>query len=195
LVTSVWGLTSFNAFILLRARAIGISAGELQYPLFALTVLFARIGGAGLLDRIGPARSARISMLLSAAGLALIAIEHTSLGVSCGTVLFALGQATAFPALVRLALARAGDEAVGGSVIGTLTGFYDLAFALSGATIGVVAQRIGYDAMFWLSAGVTAVGFGGLLMRWVRTGYEGHGGSRSLASDIRTSNGTGEGGS
>jgi MFS family permease len=72
-------------------------------------------------------------------------------------VVFAIGSALAFPALVMLAL-RGTDPAERGAVMGTFGGFVDIGFGIGPASLGVVAETLGYRGLFLAAAGVAATG-------------------------------------
>lgn len=155
LATSVWGLSGFNAFVPLYALDLGMDGSRIAFVIFSAVVLTIRLFGARLPDRLGAQRTARISLGISAAGLVAMGLLQSPAGLLLGAVVFAVGQALAFPALMTLAVA-ATPPAERGAVVGTFTAFFDLAFGLGAVTLGAISEALGYPGLF-VSAGVVAV--------------------------------------
>jgi predicted MFS family arabinose efflux permease len=128
-------------------------------------VVVIRSVGARIPDVLGPERTSRISLLSSAAGLAIVAMWGTPAGLLVGTSVFAVGSALAFPGLMLLAL-RGTSPGERGSVVGTFTAFVDLGFGVGPALLGVVAEAAGYGGAF---AAASAVAVGGLALLFFRT--------------------------
>lgn len=160
LLTSVLGFAGFAAFVPLYVRDIGMSGSRGVFVAYSVVLLAIRGFGARIPDHVGPVRTALTALVCTAGGLAVAALWATPAGLYTGTVLFAVGQALAFPALVSLALHRAPDTERG-AVMGTQTAFVDLAFAAGGLSLGAVAERFGYDGAFLVAA---AIALGGLVL-------------------------------
>lgn len=155
LATSVWGLSGFNAFVPLYALDLGMDGSRIAFVIFSAVVLTIRLFGARLPDRFGARRTARTSLAVSAAGLVAMGLLQSTAGLLLGTVVFAVGQALAFPALMTLAVS-ATPPAERGAVVGTFTAFFDLAFGLGAVTLGAISEALGYPGLF-VSAGVVAI--------------------------------------
>ena len=155
LATSVWGLSGFNAFVPLYALDLGMDGSRIAFVIFSAVVLTIRLFGARLPDRFGARRTARTSLAVSAAGLVAMGLLQSTAGLLLGTVVFAVGQALAFPALMTLAVS-ATPPAERGAVVGTFTAFFDLAFGLGAVTLGAISEALGYPGLF-VSAGVVAM--------------------------------------
>jgi MFS family permease len=153
----LFGLGGFVAFIALYALDVGLDGAGPLFAIFAVVVVTIRSLGAKIPDRIGPARTVRFALVALATGLATMGIWQEPLGLYVGTVIFSVGQALAFPAVLTLAIARApaGDR---GAVAGTVTAFVDVAIAVGAILLGGVADAGGYPAVFLVSAGVAACG-------------------------------------
>jgi len=147
----------FIAFITLYALDVGLDGAGPLFAIFAVVVVTIRSLGAKIPDRVGPARTVRFALVALAAGLATIGIWQEPVGLYVGTIVFSVGQALAFPAVLTLAMARApaGDR---GAVAGTVTAFVDVAIAVGAILLGGVADAGGYPAVFLVSAGVAAGG-------------------------------------
>lgn len=158
LLTSVLGQVAFHAYVVLHALDIGLAGAGGVYALFATILLVIRSAGARLPDRIGLRRSARTSLVLTAAGLVVIAGWGVPAGLYVGAAIFAVGQALAFPALMAMTYAAA-PPAERGSVVATFSAFFDLAFAVGGLVLGAVAALMGYRGPFLAAAVACAVGY------------------------------------
>jgi MFS family permease len=166
LAAGIVGLTGFNSFIPLYVSKLGMSGSRLVFVTFSAVVLLVRGFGAQLPDRLGPRFSARAALITSAIGLALIAVWAHPAGLFAGTVIFALGQALAFPALMTIAI-RGAPSSERGSVVGTFTAFFDLAYGVGAIGLGAVVGLLGYRGMFAV-ASAAAVGGLGLLLIYAR---------------------------
>ncbi|MFN2490390.1 MAG: MFS transporter [Actinomycetota bacterium] len=164
LACSVWGLAGYNTFVPLYARELGLDGSRLVFALYSAIVLGIRSLGARIPDKVGPGRSARIALALSGTGLAVVGVSGTIAGLFAGTILFSVGQALAFPALMTVAVAAA-PPSERGSVVGTFTAFFDLAFGAGAVSLGGVAALAGYEGTFIAAAGVAAAGLVLLLVR------------------------------
>jgi MFS family permease len=157
LATSVWGLGGFNTFVPLLALEVGLSGSRLVFATFALVVILIRSLGARIPDRLGPGTSARSALAAQASGLLIMGLVQVPVGLYSGTILFALGQALAFPALMTLAVGGA-PATERSSVVGTFTAFFDLAFGLGAIALGGIAEAIGYGGAFVSAAAVAVAG-------------------------------------
>jgi len=160
LATSVWGLAGFNTFVPLYALDLGLDGSRAVFVAYALIVMSLRLFGARIPDRLGTRRTGRTALACSAVGLAAMALWSTPSGLFAGTILFALGQALAFPTLMSMAVSSA-PLAERAEVVGTFTAFFDLAMGAGALSLGAVARVFGYDGVF-VAAALVAVG--GLLL-------------------------------
>ena len=110
----LFGFGGFNAFIALYALDVGLDRAAPLFAIFALVVVTVRSVGAKIPDRLGPLRTVRIALVALAAGLATMGFWDAPVGLYVGTLVFSVGQALAFPALMSLAFARSGARARGG---------------------------------------------------------------------------------
>lgn len=164
LLTIFWGFAGFTAFVPLYARDLGLDGSGLVLAVFSVILITIRTLGARIPDRLGPSRAGRAAVGGAAAGLAVIGTWASPAGLVGGTVLFALGQALAFPALMSLAV-RSAPASERSAVVGTFTAFIDLAFGLGPVTLGLVARSFGYQAVFLAAAAVAGAGLLLLLRR------------------------------
>lgn len=166
LVTAVLGFAGYYTFLALYARELGLDGVGPLFLLLAAIIVGIRIVGRRLPDRLGPRRASAFALVMLAAGLLVVSLWGSATGLYAGTVVFAVGQALAFPSLMTLAVSGAPD-ADRSSVVGTFTAFADVGFAIGAISLGVVAEAMGYDGVFLVAA---AASLGGLFVLARMTG-------------------------
>lgn len=154
---AVWGQAAFLSFVPLYATSVGLEGSRYVFLLYSAVVVLFRWVGARIPDRIGPILASRLSLGFAAIGLTLMALFASPPGLLVSTVVFATGSALAFPALVMLSL-RGTKPSERGAIMGTFGGFVDLGFGLGPATLGVVANTLGYRGLFLGAAGIASSG-------------------------------------
>ena len=157
LATSIWGLSGFTTFIPLYALDIGMSGSKLVFATYSAVVLAIRSLGARLPDILGPRRAATSALSCTTVGLLIVGLWNEPVGLFVGAIVFGIGQALAFPALMTLAISGT-KPSERGAVVGTFTAFFDLAFGLGALSLGAVAAVLGYRGLFVTAAGVSAAG-------------------------------------
>jgi MFS family permease len=157
LIASVFGFAGFSAFVALYARELGLDGAGAAFLVFALVVVAIRVLGRQIPDRLGPKRASATALALLAIGLATIGLWNESAGLYAGTVVFAAGQALAFPSLLLLAVAGT-PASERSSVVGTFTACADLGIAIGALALGGVAAAAGYDAVFLAGALASVAG-------------------------------------
>ncbi|HMG29638.1 MAG TPA: MFS transporter [Jiangellaceae bacterium] len=157
LLTGLWGMAGFLAFVPLYAVDHGLPGSGLLLFIFAAIVVVIRGVGARLPDRLGAVRATRAALAGITIGLAIIGTWRSPVGLVVGTVVLAVGVALATPAIMTLALQDV-PATERGSVMGTVSMSLDLAFGLGPATLGIVAAATGRGGLFLVAAGVAALG-------------------------------------
>ena len=157
LATSIWGLSGFSTFIALYALDLGMSGSKLVFASYSAVVLLIRSVGARLPDILGPRRAATSALASSTAGLLIFGLWAEPAGLFVGAIVFGIGQALAFPALMTLAISGT-KPSERGAVVGTFTAFFDLSFGLGALSLGGVAALLGYRGLFITAAFVSAFG-------------------------------------
>jgi predicted MFS family arabinose efflux permease len=102
-------------------------------------------------------RVALWSLLVEAAGQAIIWSAPTEIVALGGALVTGLGCALVFPALGVEALKRV-LPANRGSAMGAFVAFLDIAYGLSGPAAGVIAGQFGYAAVYLFGAGCALAG-------------------------------------
>ena len=157
LVAAVLGFAGFYTFLALYAREIGLDGVGSVFLLLAVVIVGIRIIGRRLPDRLGPKRASSLALVLLAIGLTIVGLWNTPTGLYVGAAVFAVGQALAFPALMTLAVEGA-PPADRSSVVGTFTAFADVGFAVGAVSLGVVANAVGYEGVFFAAAAASLAG-------------------------------------
>jgi MFS family permease len=164
LLCGVWGMGPFFAFLPLLADELHLGGAGTFFGVFAIIVVALRIIGARLPDQIGAAKLSGTALVVSAIGMLLAGLLPTFAGLLVATVVFAVGVAFTFPAIMAMAvIGTPADER--GAVVGTAGLFVDAAFGLSPAVLGLLARSSGYPSTFLVSAVIAAIGATWLLVR------------------------------
>jgi MFS family permease len=159
-----WGMGGYLAFLPLLGDKLGLDGVGGYLAVFALVVIALRVFGARLPDRFGAARLSGGALVLSATGMTIAGLAPSEAGLWVATVVFAVGIAFTFPAIVALSVTGV-PPAERGAVVGTTSLFLDVGFGLSPALLGLMAGSTGYPATFLVSAAIAALGAGWLLLR------------------------------
>jgi MFS family permease len=157
LMTSVWGFSAFSSFVPLYARDVGMSGSRFVFLVYSVVILSIRALGATIPDRLGALRTVRVALVVSMTGLLVMAAWATPAGLFLAAGILAVGQALAFPALMTLAV-RAAPASERGSVVGTFTAFFDLAYGVGAAALGGIAEVVGFRGTFAAAAAAAVAG-------------------------------------
>lgn len=157
LATNIWALATFSSFIPLYALQLGLHGSRFVFVVNSAVILAIRAFGARLPDRLGPRRSSRAALTCTMIGLATIGAWGNPVGLFAGTIVYSVGHALAFPALMTLAIGSA-PVAERGAVVGTFTAFFDLSFGVGAVSAGVIASAVGYRGAFLAASFVAFCG-------------------------------------
>ncbi|KLK91275.1 MFS transporter [Microvirga vignae] len=145
------GFGAITAFISLLFVNRGWSPAWLAFTAFASSFMVVRIFFGHLPDRFGGARVALVSVLIEAAGQALIWLAPGAPVALGGAVLTGVGYSLVYPGL--------GIEAVHGTppdsrglAMGAYTAFLDLALGITSPLLGLVASCADVGTVFLISA-------------------------------------------
>ena len=163
LFAGIWGLAGFNTFVPLYADELGI-ASRVVFIAYSIVVLSIRLFGARIPDALGPWRTARDAMAIAAIGLAVIGVWRSTTGLIVGTIVFGIGQAMTFPALMTIAV-RSAPASERGAVVGTFTSFFDAGFGIGAVALGVVSDAFGFAGSFIAASFISLAGLALLLVK------------------------------
>lgn len=147
LISLLFAFAGFGAFSALYARELGLDGAGAVFLVFSAGVGATRIVARRVPDRLGAKRTSGSALVLVSAGLLTIGVWNTPVGLFAGTVVFAVGHAFAFPALMTLAVSRA-PATERSSVVGTFSACAEIGFAVGAISLGAIAAVAGYDSVF-----------------------------------------------
>jgi MFS family permease len=156
---------AFGAFVPLYGEDVGIDDVAIVFVTFGLLVLAIRILGARIPDTLGGARAGTVALVTTAAGMALMAIWGTAVGLMAGVVVFAVGSAFMYPAMLLMAL-EGSTEQDRGSAVGTISSCFDLSQGVGSLVVGAVAALSSYRGAFAAGGAGALVGVV-VLWQWV----------------------------
>lgn len=151
------GLSGLTAFASLYFAARNWGHAGLVMTAFGIGFIFVRVVFGSLPDRMSGYRIALSSLLVEAAGQAMLWGAHQEIVALAGALVTGLGCALIFPALGVEALKRV-LPANRGSAMGAFVAFLDIAYGLSGPAAGVIAGHFGYAAVYLFGAACALVG-------------------------------------
>src|SRR6185437_6445115 len=123
----------------------------LLFSVFAASLVAARLFLGHLPDKLGGARVALVSVLIEAAGLALIWLAPTRALAAAGALLTGFGFALVYPGLGVEAVRRVPPQNRG-LAMGAYTAFLDIALGFGSPALGLVATWAGLGAVFLAGA-------------------------------------------
>lgn len=156
------GLAGFTELVPLYVKDVGLDDSRLVFLLYGCLILVVRIAGAKLPDRLGAWRAGTLALVGGVSGLAVMAAWSSIPGLIIGTILFAGGMSFMYPAMLTLALTGI-DDSERGSVVGTVSTFFDLSQGLGALILGGAAALTS-DRGGFLAGSLLAVG--GLALLW-----------------------------
>ena len=163
LAFSSLGFGAITTFVTLLAAERGWTPVWLSMSGFAVAFILARVVFGHLPDRRGGARVALISVLMEAAGLALIWLAPSSEVAVAGALLTGFGYALVYPGLGVEAVRRVPAQSRG-LAMGTYTAFFDLALGIANPLLGLIAGAAGLQSVF-LASGLVVLCASAVAMR------------------------------
>ncbi|MGP6170089.1 MFS transporter [Microbacterium sp. A204] len=124
--------------------ATGIFGAASVFAVFAFSVVIARIVLARMPDRLGPLRSAAISLVLLCAGLTVLAFSGDFVVAALGAGLMGVGFSPLYPSLTMLAARglRTNNRALGLGMFGSFTSVGFAGGALLGGLVLSIASSM-----------------------------------------------------
>ncbi|SMC20410.1 Predicted arabinose efflux permease, MFS family [Andreprevotia lacus DSM 23236] len=157
LASGVAGFAVLATFITLLFAQRGWGNAAFALTLFGIGYIGLRLFLAHLPDKLGGARVAMVSLLVEAAGLALIWQAPTAQLAFAGAVLVGLGFSLVFPSFGVEAIRRVPPQSRS-AALGAYAAFFDLAFAVTGPLAGLVAGSASYGVVYALAGAVAMLG-------------------------------------
>jgi MFS family permease len=139
-----WG--SLTAFFPLYALSWGVTNPGLFFTAFAVTIVSGRALGARILDRHNRERLILPCLLASILAAIILLFSKTLPLFLLAAVIWGMGNAFLFPALVAYTLDRTGSSR--GPAMGTFSAFDEFGTSLGAILSGIILRLAGYPAMF-----------------------------------------------
>jgi MFS family permease len=160
---AIWGLAAFQGYVPLYATLVlHMRNFSGVFLVNALVIMLVRSVGARLPDTLGHLRTARLSLLCTPIALAVMGSSRTVGALYAGSIILALGQSLAFPALMSIAVNNA-PASERGAVMGTFTAFFDISFGGGALVLGAISGAIGYNKAFLSAGAVATIGLGAVV--------------------------------
>jgi MFS family permease len=151
LALSSFGFGAITTFIVLLFAQHGWGHAWLGLTVFAGAFVLGRAMFGHLPDQVGGAKVAFVSVLIEAAGQALIWIAPGPSLALLGAAVTGFGYTLVYPGFGVEAVRRAPPENRG-LATGAYTAFLDVALGLANPALGLVGSRAGMGAVFLVSA-------------------------------------------
>lgn len=164
LLTGIAPMAGFFAFVALHAEAIGVANWGFVLLEFGLIVVVTRVVFAKLPDRVRPYRLGAAALALTGAGITVVALVPSAVGLFVGAGIVAVGVAFTTPAFFSALITLVAPHERG-AAMGTMTIAIDLAFGAGPVVLGIVAAAGGIPAAFLAGAALATVGSLGAILR------------------------------
>ena len=143
----MFAFSGFLTFLPLYGREVGLEEVGLVFTVASLTIVVMRVLFGRVPDLVGPIRAANAALIVTVVATVVVAMWDQPAGLYVGAALLAIGLSLQSPSFMALAIDGV-DERERGSAMATYTGFFDLAGALVGPTIGLMVSGVSYQAAF-----------------------------------------------
>ena len=151
LAMSSFGFGAITTFVALIFAERRWGQAWLAFTALSITFILARLLFGHLPDRIGGAKVALVSVVVEAAGQALIWFAPSPAWVFAGAALTGFGYSLVDPAFGVEAVRHVPPQS-SGLAMGTYTAFLDLALGLANPALGLIAAHAGIRTVFIASA-------------------------------------------
>ena len=156
-LAGTWGMAGFFAFAKPYGEGMGMDAVAPLFLLYAGIVIAIRAVVPWAPDRFGGRRLAAVALVAIMAGMAVMGLAVSPIGLYVGTAVMALGVAFLPPAVLTMAQIGIPDLERG-TLFGTTSAFIEVGFGVAPVVLGVISSRAGYPEAFLLSAAVGGIG-------------------------------------
>ncbi len=174
-LVTLFGVFAFNGFVAfasLYGREVGVVDVSLIFTVLSGSVIVVRVVGSRVPDLVGPIVAGSGALVVTVIAALVVGWWATPAGIFVGAMLMAAGLSLQSPSFIPLAMAGVPDHQRG-AAMATFTGFYDVANALIGPSLGLVVVGFGYRTAFTMAA---AMAIGALILlnvvvapRWRRS--------------------------
>lgn len=148
---STW--VGFEQFATLFGKSVGVHNVSALFAVIGVAVITIRLATSTVIDRMPIHLTIGIALGNAFVATMFFVLVHDPLALYVGAVFLAISLGFFYPGFV-LAAMRRGEGYDSGTVLGTLSMFFDLAFGILPPILGLVAARNGYSTMFSIAAGM-----------------------------------------
>ncbi|PIX25430.1 MAG: hypothetical protein COZ69_03255 [Deltaproteobacteria bacterium CG_4_8_14_3_um_filter_45_9] len=148
LITITWG--ALTAFFSLYALSQGVDNPGLFFAAFAITLILVRSLGGKILDIYAREKVILPCLFNLIISTAILAFSTTLTMFILVAVIWGMGTAFLYPALVAYTIDRAGSSR--GPAMGTFTALTDLGAGMGSVIMGIILQLTNYPFMFFCLA-------------------------------------------
>ncbi|MGH1487797.1 MAG: MFS transporter, partial [Acidimicrobiales bacterium] len=142
---------ALNGFMPLYVEEFELGSAGTVLLVYGLLVLAMRIVGSKLPDRFGTLRMTTISLIGQAAGMAVMGLWASQVGLFAGAVVLAIGGSFLYPTLLTAAVFGVADNERARAT-STFTLAFELSSGLGGPALGLAAAWYGTRAAFFGAA-------------------------------------------
>jgi predicted MFS family arabinose efflux permease len=154
---SVVAMGAFFAFGSLQANAVGLTPVSTPLFVYGVVVVAGRLLLARVLDRFPALLLGAIALAIIGAGVMIVALWSTPIGMVLGAAVFGFGVTLSTPAFFSAIFATAQPNERG-AASGTASVFLDLAVGGGPILLGLAAQAAGIPFAFSVAAAVALAG-------------------------------------
>ena len=163
---AIMAFSTYNLFIALRSDDIGFGNAGVVFFTYSAVMFVARLVGAKVPERVGLVPCVVGAITLLGAGMFLIGVVSSTVGLFGGTVVVALGMSLMYPSLQTMAIEGV-EDSERTAVLASFTMFFELGSASGGVIFGLVAAATSRAGAFTVS-GLVAFGALPVLRRFAR---------------------------
>ena len=157
MLLSLSGLAAFTGFLALYVDHEQLGDAGPVFATYGGLILAMRLAGARIADRFGARETAMFAVGCIVTGMLVMASWSSRPGVYAATVVFSIGMALQYPALIRLVIAQAPADQRS-SAIATLSIFFDLSQGLGLFVLGAIVAVFDGERAAFLAAAVLSSG-------------------------------------
>lgn len=148
---------AISSFLPLYADKQGFENPGLFFTVFAVTLIFVRIGTGWLSDRFGRATMIVPGLAVAALAMVMLAFSSTMWMFVVVGVVYGAGFAAVQPTMLAFVTDRV-EPWERGAAMGTYTAAFDLGIGLGSILLGLVLQFTGFGTMFVVAGAICLLG-------------------------------------